>query len=69
MSERGVFDLRLHVTGIDRMHVWEIVTEFQRAAELFAPPGVSVRYSQLRPPRSRAFEATMAPAKRKKRGA
>ena len=68
IGERGVFDLRLHVTGADRMDVWRLVTEFQRAAGLFAPPGVDVRYVQLRPPRrSRTFDATMEPAKRKKR--
>ena len=70
VSERGVFDLRLHVTGEDKLDVWARVTAFQRAAGLLAGPGVDVRYVQLRPPsRSRTLDATMAPAKRKRRAA
>jgi len=70
VSERGVFDLRLHVEGADTLEVWARVTAFQRAASLLAGPGVTVRYVQIRPPRSRDFEATMAPKPRKrKRGA
>ena len=67
MSERGVFDLRLHVEGVDRLDVWAKVTELQRAARLLAAPGVDVRYVQLRDGRSRAFAATMT--KRQKRRA
>jgi hypothetical protein len=58
--------LRLWVEGTDRFEVWERVTELQRLASLFAPAGVDVRYVQLRPNRSRRFEATMEPAKRKR---
>jgi hypothetical protein len=69
-DERGVFDLRLHVTGVDKMDVWRRVIELQSAASLVAPAGVEVRYVQLRAPeRSRTFDATMAPAKRKKKRA
>ena len=51
-GERGVFDLRLHVTGDDKLDVWSRVTVF---------------YVQLRPGhRSHTFDATMAPTKRKK---
>lgn len=66
MSERAVFDLRLHVEGIDKLDVWARVTELQRTASLFAPAGVTVRYVQMRRPRSRTFDATMAPTKRKR---
>jgi hypothetical protein len=66
VTERAVFDLRLWVEGTDRFEVWERVTELQRLASLFAPAGVDVRYVQLRPNRSRRFEATMEPAKRKR---
>ncbi len=70
MNERGVFDLRLHVEGIDELDVWERVTAFQRAAAALEVPGVAVRYVQLRPPRrSRTFEATMAPTPKRKRAA
>ena len=64
MSERAVFDLRLWVEGTDKLEVWEAVTELQRLASLFAPAGVSVRYVQLRPNRSKNFDATIEPPKR-----
>ncbi len=67
MSEKAVFDLRLWVEGEDTLEVWQKVTELQRLAELFAPAGVSVRYSQLRDGRKTRgdFEATMLPNRKR----
>jgi len=60
---RGIFDIRLWVEGADEQEVYERLAELVRTARLFAPPGVIVKYSQLRnPDRTAAFEGTMRPA-------
>jgi hypothetical protein len=60
VSARGIFDLRLWVEGEDEFQVWQRVTELQRAAELFAGPGIRIRYVQLRDgSKTRDFDATM----------
>ena len=68
MSERALVDVRLWVEAEDELEVWRLVRVFQRRAALVAPPGVEVRWSQLRPPHPLSqFKATMAP--KRKRGA
>ncbi len=63
---RGVFDVRLHITGADEPAVLAAVAEFLEQARLVAPPEVHVAYWQIRPPgRSRTFAATMGPKRRR----
>jgi len=65
---RGVFDLRVWAEGADEQEVYEQIAELVRVTRLSAPPGVSVRYSQLRnPDRTAAFEGNMRPAWARKR--
>ncbi len=67
MSERAIFDIRVWITGDNEGHVWDLVADFTDAAREAAPPGVDVRYSQLRrPARTRAFAATIGPKPRRK---
>lgn len=69
MSESGNFDLRFHVHGTDKFDVWRRVAEFWQAVAALEVPGVVVRYTQIRDPRSRDFPATMTPAPRKRKQA
>jgi hypothetical protein len=64
MSSRGIFDVRVWITGDNDGHVYDLISDFLEAAREAAPLGVDVRYSQLRPPRNRNFEATMRPKRR-----
>jgi len=65
---RGVFDVRVWVSGENEAEVYERVAEFVRAAKLFAPPGVDVRYSSVRnPARTKAFKGNMWPSWARKR--
>lgn len=65
-EERAVFDLRIHVVGRDRLDVYRRVRELHRVARLFAPPGVDVRYTQLRDGRrSRRFRPTFWPERKR----
>lgn len=66
MSERAIFDVRVWVTGDNEGHVYDLISYFVESAAAVAPPGVDVRYSQLRPARTRAFLATIAPKRRKR---
>ena len=67
---RAVVDLRCWVEGVDEADVYAKLTDFVRAAKLFAGPGVTVKYSQLRDPtRTAAFAGTMRPMWARKRSA
>lgn len=60
MSARGIFDLRIWIEGADEQEVYELAHEIRRRAAKVAPPGVDVRYTQLRNPRwTPGFHATM----------
>jgi hypothetical protein len=48
VSERAVFDIRVWVEADTRAEVYERITQLVERARLLEPPGVSVRYSQLR---------------------
>jgi len=66
----GIFDIRVWVEGADEHEIYNRVSELVRAARLFAPPGVTVRYSQLRDPEpTRAFAGTMRPGRARRRPA
>jgi len=59
---RGIFNIRVWVEGADESEVYEQIAELVRTARLFAPPGATVKYSQLRDPEpTRSFTGTMRP--------
>lgn len=69
MREVGVFDLRLEIEGESREEVFARAEAAKMAVRDARLPGVTARYTQLRPPsRSRSVRATMRPAERKPRG-
>jgi len=48
MTERAIFEFRVWVEGDTRDQVFERITHLVERARVLEPPGVSVRYSQLR---------------------
>lgn len=63
MSQRGVFDLRVHVQGETRREVFDLIAQFANTARHEAPYGVDVKYWKLRAGRTPGFEATIEPKK------
>lgn len=58
---RAIGDLRFWVAAESEPEVWALVAEFRRRAEAVAPPGLSVRWTELGGGRSsdHKFEPTM----------
>lgn len=59
--ERACFDLRLHIEGADRDHVFELLSFFAAAARRSAPTCVDVDYSTLKPAKGLRFRPTVVP--------
>ena len=67
MTEAAVFDVRVWIEADTAEEVYARVTEVVRVARLFAPPGVRVRYSALRPGHHLSqFKPTIEPRRRKR---
>lgn len=61
MTERAIFDLRLHVTSDDSGQLYRLAEELAERAREVAPPGVDVLEPMIRGYRSGAFVPTVEP--------
>ena len=67
-SHRGIFDVRIWITGSTSGEVFELARELTKLSRRLAPQGVDIRYTTLRPGHPLCgFKPTLEPKRSKGR--